>query len=68
MMRLMLKASLAGAALFAGSLLVYAQSSPPPEPPTEAAPIPYDDGYGVTRPATPTPPAVPTPEDNSGED
>lgn len=64
-MRLIVRTGLAGAALFAGSLLVYAQSSPPPEPPTEAALIPNDEGYSVDLPARPTPPAIPAPDDDS---
>jgi hypothetical protein len=60
MMRLMLRASLAGAAL------ANAQSLPPPEPPrAEAAPIPYDEGYSVDIPDRPAPPAVQVPNDDS---
>jgi hypothetical protein len=66
MMRLMIRTSLAGAALFAGSLLAHAQSLPPPEPPAEAAPIPNDEGYEV--PAMPNPPAVPAPDSDADED
>jgi hypothetical protein len=59
MVRLMLRACLAGAAL------ANAQSLPPPEPPrAEAAPI-YDEGYSVDVPDRPAPHAVQAPNDDS---
>ncbi len=63
MLSLMIRTSLAGAALFAGALLAHAQSAPPP---AEAAPIPDDQG-GYAVPAPPAVPAVPAPDDDSDE-
>ncbi len=70
MMRLMLQMSLAGAALFAGASLSHAQSVPPAGPPVavEVMPVPNDDGRSADVPATPPPPAVPAPDDDSDED
>ncbi len=65
MVRLMLIARVAGAALFAGAVLAQAQSPPPPEPPPEAAQIPTDEGYSVDVPARPTHPAVPASDDDA---
>jgi hypothetical protein len=58
MMRLMLRASLVAA-------LANAQSLPSPEPPAEAAPVPYDEGYSMDIPDRPAPPAVQVPKDDS---
>ncbi len=63
MMHIILRTGLAGAALLAGGLLAHAQSLPPPGPPAESVP---DQGYDM--PATPAPPAVPAPDDDSDVD
>ncbi len=69
MMRLMLRTSLAGAALFAGALVALAQSVPPAGPPSaEAAPIPDDQAGSIAVPPPPAPPAVPAPDDDPDED
>lgn len=70
MMRLMLKASVAGAALFAGASLAHAQSVPPAGPPVgaEVAPAPADPGGSIDNPTPPPPPVVLAPDDDSDED
>ncbi|KAF2991175.1 hypothetical protein MJC1_01908 [Methylocystis sp. MJC1] len=59
---LMLRATLAGAALFSGALLAQAQSVPPIDAPAQMAPAPDDQGGPADLPTTP---GVPEPDDDS---
>jgi hypothetical protein len=67
MMYLMLRATLAGAMLFAGPVVAIAQSVPGATPPAQAAPAPDDQGGSVNTPPAPAAPAAPAPDDDSDD-